>query len=52
MTTDPETRIAELHRQLGRAIRTIRPLLSTTFTQVDHLTPTDRADGGFGSTAH
>lgn len=24
MTPDPETRIAELHRQLGRAIRTIR----------------------------
>ena len=28
----------------------LRPLLTTTFTQVDHLTPTDRADGGFGST--
>lgn len=28
----------------------LRPHLSTTFTQVDHLTPTDRADGGFGST--
>jgi dUTPase len=30
----------------------LRPLLSCTFQQVDHLTPTDRADGGFGSTAH
>lgn len=29
----------------------LRPMLSCTFTQVDHLTPTDRADGGFGSTA-
>lgn len=29
----------------------LRPHLTTTFTQVDHLTPTDRADGGFGSTA-
>lgn len=30
----------------------LRPMLSCTFTQVDHLNPTDRADGGFGSTAH
>lgn len=30
----------------------LRPHLTTTFQQVDHLTPTDRADGGFGSTAH
>lgn len=30
----------------------LRPMLSCTFTEVDHLTPTDRADGGFGSTAH
>lgn len=29
----------------------LRPMLTTTFQQVDHLTPTDRADGGFGSTA-
>lgn len=29
----------------------LRPLLSCTFQQVPHLTPTDRADGGFGSTA-
>lgn len=30
----------------------LRPMLSTTFTQVDRLQDTDRADGGFGSTAH
>lgn len=29
----------------------LRPHLSCNFTQVDHLTPTERADGGFGSTA-
>lgn len=29
----------------------LRPMLSCNFTQVDHLTPTERADGGFGSTA-
>ena len=28
----------------------LRPHLSTTFTQVDHLPETTRADGGFGST--
>lgn len=30
----------------------LRPLLTATFEQVDYLTPTDRADGGFGSTAN
>ena len=30
----------------------LRPHLTTTFTQVDHLAPTTRADGGFGSTAN
>lgn len=29
----------------------LRPMLSCNFTQVDHLTPTDRGTGGFGSTA-
>lgn len=30
----------------------LRPHLSCTFRQVPHLPPTDRADGGFGSTAN